>query len=273
VTAFARKDAIPMSTQALFGLKEKVAVVTGGAGHLGTAICEALADAGAHVVIASRSLDKCQGLADRLSETSECLAIQCDVSDESSIRSTIDQAAARWNRLDILVNNAYSGPNPDIPDMTADDFAVALRNGVTAYFIAAQQSRLHMLTTGGGSIINVASMYGMVASYPPVYEGIPFNSPANYHAVKGGVIHLTHHLAAYWAKDKIRVNAISPGAFPAPRVQNASPEFMDRLCEKVPMGRIGQPDEMKGATLFLASEASSYVTGHNLVVDGGWTVW
>lgn len=262
-----------MSIEELFDLRGKVAVVTGGAGHLGTAMSEALAAAGAHVVIASRSLEKCAVLADRLSGQTTCAALPCDVSEEGSIRSMIDEAAAKWGRLDILVNNAYGGPNPDIPDMRAEDFATALRNGVTSYFVAAQQSRLRMLESGGGSIINIASMYGMVASYPHVYEGIPFNSPANYHAVKGGVIHLTHHLAAYWAKEGIRVNAISPGAFPAPRVSSASPEFMDRLREKIPMGRLGEPKEMQGAVLFLASDASSYVTGHNLVIDGGWTVW
>jgi len=207
-----------------------------------------------------------------LSTHAECFALACDVSSEDSIRSMIDQAAAKWGRLDILVNNAYGGPAPDISDATADDFAEALRNGVTAYFVAAQQARTHM-GKAGGSIINIASMYGMVASYPPVYEGVPFNSPPNYHAVKGGVIHLTRHLAVYWAKEKIRVNAISPGAFPPGRVRKASPEFVNRLPEKVPMGRLGEPHEMKGAVAYLASDASSYVTGHNVVVDGGWTVW
>ena len=262
-----------LSVSSLFDLSGRVAIVTGGAGHLGSAMSEVLAKAGANVVIASRSLEKCRQLADRLSAHAECAAMECDVANEQSIRAMIDKAAETWGRLDILINNAYGGPAPDIPDATANDFAEALRNGVTSYFVAAQQARKHMLTTDGGAVVNIASMYGMVASYPEVYENVPFNSPPNYHAVKGAVIQLTRHLAVYWAKDNIRVNAISPGAFPPDRVRESSPEFVDRLPARVPMGRLGEPRELQGAVLFLATTASSYVTGHNLVVDGGWTAW
>jgi gluconate 5-dehydrogenase len=145
---------------------------------------------------------------------------------------------------------------------------------VTAYFIAAQQAVRHMRRQGGGgSIINNASMYGLVASYPDAYEGLDVNSPPNYHAVKGAVIHLTRHLAVYWAKDRIRVNAISPGPFPHDHVSTHQDEFLRRLTTKVPLGRMGAPHELKGAAVFLASEASSYMTGQNIVIDGGWTAW
>jgi len=116
----------------------------------------------------------------------------------------------------------------------------------------------------------IGSMYGQVASYPEVYEGIGPSSPVAYHALKGGIIHLTRHLAAYWAKDAVRVNCLSPGPFPAP---GCSQELLERLEAKTPMGRIGQPHELNGALLLLASDAGSYITGHNLVVDGGWTSW
>jgi NAD(P)-dependent dehydrogenase (short-subunit alcohol dehydrogenase family) len=113
-------------------------------------------------------------------------------------------------------------------------------------------------------------MYGQVASYPEVYEGLCPASPAAYHALKGGLIHLTRHLAVYWAKDNVRVNCLSPGPFPSPAV---APELAERIRQRSPMARLGRPHELKGALVFLASDASSYVTGHNLNVDGGWTAW
>lgn len=260
------------SVQELFDLSGKVALVTGGAGWLGTAMSEALAEAGARVAVASRNVDHCQALVDRLPGEGH-LALALDVQSEVSIRSVIDEIAARCGRFDMLVNNAYNGRAPDIDDATADDFQVSFMGGLTSYFVAAQQAARHMRNTGGGAIVNIASMYGMVASYPDAYTGFPVNSPPTYHALKGGVIHLTRHLAVYWAKDNIRVNAISPGPFPPPRVADALPEFVDRLKTKCPTGRLGQPEEIKGAVVYLASPAASYVTGHNLVIDGGWTVW
>jgi len=116
----------------------------------------------------------------------------------------------------------------------------------------------------------LGSMYGLVGSYPDAYEGLVPASPAAYHALKGGVVHLTRHLAVYWAKDQVRVNCLSPGPFPS---STANAELVERLEKRSPMGRMGRPDELQGAALFLASNASSYVTGHNLVVDGGWTAW
>ena len=116
-------------------------------------------------------------------------------------------------------------------------------------------------------------MYGVVASYPDAYEGFDINSPPTYHGLKGGLVHLTRHLAVYWAKDNIRVNAICPGAFPSQRVHDDLPQFIERLEQKVPMGRMGKPHELKGLVVLLASEAGSYLTGQNILVDGGWTAW
>lgn len=261
-----------MAARQLFDLSGKVAVVTGGSGWLGTAMCEGLAEAGARVVVASRSLERCQALVDRLGDGH--LALAFDLTAEQSVREMIDTTVARMGRIDVLVNNALVGRAPHIDDATADDFDKALSWGVTSYFVAAQQSMRHMRRQGqGGAIVNIGSMYGMVASYPAVYEGTDANSPPNYHAVKGGILQLTRHLAVYWAGDRIRVNAISPGAFPKDDAPAVTPEFRRRLCERVPLGRLGRPDELKGAVVFLASDAASYVTGHNLVVDGGWTAW
>ncbi|NCO39054.1 MAG: short-chain dehydrogenase [Armatimonadetes bacterium CG_4_10_14_3_um_filter_66_18] len=256
----------------LFDLSGRVALVTGGAGWLGTAMCEALAESGARVAVASRNVAKCRALAERLPGGGH-LALALDVQSEGSIRSVVDEVAETAGRFDILVNNAYNGRAPGIDEATAADFQVSFMGGLTSYFVAAQQARTHMLQVGGGSILNIASMYGMVASYPDAYVGFDINSPPTYHALKGGVIHLTRHLAVYWAKDRIRVNAVSPGPFPPDRVSAAEPDFVERLKTKCPTGRMGTPEEVKGAAVYLASEASSYVTGHNLVIDGGWTAW
>ncbi len=255
----------------LFSLEGKVALVTGGAGHLGRAMSEALAELGARVVIASRNLDNCQEVADSLGEGH--LALVLDISSADSTRGVVAEVIELTGRTDVLVNNAYSGPAVKIEEATEDDFAESLSKGVTAYFVAAKECWRFMREHGGGSIINIASMYGMVGSYPDAYEGTEFCSPPNYHAAKGAVIHLTRHLAVYWAKDNVRVNAISPGPFPRPDQQSSFVEVMSRLKAKSPMARMGEPPEIKGAVALLATDAGSYITGHNLVVDGGWTAW
>ncbi len=255
----------------LFDLRGKVALVTGGAGVLGTPMCRALAQAGARVAVASRSEEKCRRLAEELGGGSFALAV--DLSDEAGVRAVVDEVAARAGRLDILVNNGYNGPTPRLEEATAEDFRRSLEVGVTGQFVAAQQAARHMRAGAGGSIINVASMYGLVASYPEVYEGLDACSPPNYHATKGALVHLTRHLAAYWAADGIRVNCISPGPFPHDATQQRLPEFIRRLEERVPLKRMGRPHELMGAVVFLASAASSYCTGINVVVDGGWTAW
>ena len=255
----------------LLSLDGKVALVTGGAGHLGRAMSEALAELGATVAIASRNVENCRQVAEELGEGH--LALALDIASADSIRGVVAEVIERTGRIDVLVNNAYSGPAVSIADATDSDFAESLNKGVTAYFVAAKECWRCMREHGGGSIINIASMYGMVGSYPDAYEGTEFSSPPNYHAAKGGVIHLTRHLAVYWARDNVRVNAISPGPFPRPDQQSSFIEVMSRLQAKSPMARMGEPVEMKGAVALLASDAGSYITGHNLVVDGGWTAW
>lgn len=264
----------------LFDMSGKVALVTGGAGWLGTAMSESLAEAGAHVVIASRGVENCQALADRLSQDGpECAAFKLDVNDEAQVRAVVDQTAERFGRFDCLVNNAYCGPARDknsvmtIDKVTGEDLMASFRGNPAQYFVAAQQAVTHMRKVGGGSIINIASMYGVVASYPDTYEGLSVNSPVDYHACKGAVVHLTRHMAAYWAADNIRVNAVSPGPFPKTDMKGALPEFIERLEKKTPLGRMGLPHELKGLTVLLASQAGSYITGQNILVDGGWTAW
>ena len=291
-----------------FNMAGKVALVTGGRGWLGTAICEALAEAGCSVIVASRELDKAQDAAKRLPRLPAASApaqrhagVQLDHLDEDAARRGFQAAVdAGRGRVDVVINNGLSGINArsnaaqearkqDIAGTEYEDFADLQRNNA-GYFLLARLLRDHVVgrragaataATGGsatkaadaeakGAVVMIGSMYGQVASYPDAYEGLPYASPVAYHCTKGGTVHLTRHLAAYWAKDGVRVNCLSPGPFPGP---GAPRELVKRLCTKLPMGRMGLPHELKGPLLLLASDAGSYITGQNLTVDGGWTCW
>ena len=257
----------------LFSLQDKVAVVTGACGWLGAAMSRALAEAGGQVVVTSRDSGQAAEFAASLPGDGH-LGLGFSQGDTDTIPKFVAEVVERMGKIDVLVNNAYGGTAPDIDSATAEDFNQTYHVGVTAYFLLARDVMLHLRENQRpGSIINIASMYGVVASYPSAYEGLPTNSPPNYHALKGGVVHLTRHLAAYWAQYDIRVNAIAPGPFPKPAVRDGIEGFIPRLEEKVPLGRMGRPEELKGAVVLLASDASSYITGQNLLVDGGWTAW
>lgn len=257
----------------LFNLEAKVAIVTGASGWLGSAISRALAEAGARVVVTSRQAEQAAEFAATLPGQGH-LGLSFNQGETDTIPDFVNRIAEQMGQIDILVNNAYGGTAPDIDTATAEDFDQAYHVGVTAYFLLAREVVFHLRQRQApGSIINNASMYGVVASYPKAYAELPVNSPPNYHGLKGGVVHLTRHLAAYWAPYNIRVNAISPGPFPKDEIQASMPEFINRLEDKVPLGRMGRPEELKGAVVLLASEAGSYITGQNLLVDGGWTAW
>ena len=261
------------TVQDLFNLHGKVAVLTGATGWLGSAMSRALAEAGATLVVTSREADKVQAFAATLPGSGH-IGLGFDQGDTDSIPSFVEQVVDQVGKIDILVNNAYGGSAASIENATAEDFDKAYHTGVTAYFLLAREVANHLRNRqAAGSIVNIASMYGVVASYPDAYTDLPVNSPPNYHGLKGGLVHLTRHLAVYWAKDNIRVNSISPGPFPTAKTQNALPEFIERLEQKVPMGRMGRPEELKGLIVLLASEAGSYITGQNILVDGGWTAW
>lgn len=257
----------------LLDLSGKVAIVTGAAGWLGAAMSRALAEAGAAVAVSSRDAARAQQFAQSLPGGGH-RAFALDLNDESAIPGLVEAVVSELGQVDILVNNAYGGTAPSIDTATAADFNRAYHTGVTSYFLLARAVVDHLRSRGApGSIINIASMYGVVASYPDAYTDFGINSPPNYHGLKGGLIHLTRHLAAYWADDQVRVNAISPGPFPSPRVQESQPEFVEKLAARVPLKRMGQPEELKGLVVLLASDAGSFITGQNILVDGGWTVW
>jgi NAD(P)-dependent dehydrogenase (short-subunit alcohol dehydrogenase family) len=255
----------------LFDLTGKVALVIGGTGYLGQALSQALAEAGARVAIGSRSQERADATVQGLpGGTSLHLGLVCDVGDEASTRHVVDQAAEHFGRLDILVNSTVGPRRVDINDAGKADFDYSLAVNLVGPFIASQQAAIHMRGRGGGSIIHIGSIYGLVGSYPRTFEGLARKMSPTYHASKGGLIQLTRYQAVYWARDNIRVNCLSPGSFPPPTREAT---FRERLAQEVPLGRNGLPWELKGAIVFLASQASSYVTGQNLLVDGGWTAW
>jgi len=261
------------TVQALFNLTGKVAVLTGATGWLGSAMSRALAEAGATLVVTSREANKAAVFAPSLPGSGH-VGLGFDQGDTDSIPAFVEEVVAKMGQIDILVNNAYGGTAPSIASASAEDFDRAYHTGVTAYFLLARAVADHLRSRAApGSIINISSMYGVVASYPDTYLDLPVNSPPSYHGLKGGLVHLTRHLAVYWAKDNIRVNCIAPGPFPTDKTQARLPEFIERLDAKVPMGRMGRPEELKGLVLLLASEAGSYITGQNILVDGGWTAW
>lgn len=266
-----RKENSP-SVQQLFDLTGRVALITGASGYLGFAMASALAEAGSRVVVASRRIATARRVTAILGgkERNNHLAVALDHMNQISIQRGFASAIKQAGRVDILVNNGHEALGADWRTVSGSQFTRQLANA-SGYFLLARLVRDDAVKRSApASVIMLGSMYGQVASYPEVYKGVVQASPAAYHALKGGIIQLTRHLAVYWAKDRVRVNCLSPGPFPAPAV---SRKLVARLKDKSPMNRIGQPHELKGATVFLASDASSYVTGQNLIVDGGWTAW
>ncbi|MEP0842957.1 MAG: SDR family oxidoreductase [Phycisphaerae bacterium] len=256
----------------LFDLSGKVALVTGASGYLGKALSAALAEAGATVVATSRDAAKARDFAATLPNAAAARhrGVAMDYLDPASIEACVRETLGLAGRIDVLVNNGYLLTKGDWTNLDADGFNRQLANA-TGCFLLARHVRAHAVQRGGGaSIIMLGSMYGLVGSYPDAYAGICDASSVAYHALKGGIVQMTRHLAVYWAADGVRVNCLSPGPFPAPTV---NPRMVERLCSKSPMRRMGRPEELKGAVVFLASDASSYMTGHNLVIDGGWTAW
>lgn len=259
------------STLELFSLKGKTALITGGCGHLGKAMTEALADAGAMVYVAGQSREKFVKV---FGEDTPLHFVKIEIMDSESIRNAFSEVAAEAGSIDVLINNAaqYAGIGKRSEDLTDDDWARCI-DGITGSTYKCIREVLPYMKRGG-TIVNIASMYGIVSPHLAVYEPPCEASliPVNYCAAKAGVIQLTRYFGAYLIGRGIRVNSISPGPFPSPKVQE-NKVFADRLREKNPSHRLGDPEDLKGAVLFLASDASHYVVGQNIQVDGGWTIW
>jgi len=253
----------------LFLLDGKTALVTGGAGIYGPHIARALAYAGAHVIIASRDAAKCGQFAEKLRRAN--LSVEgegLDLTSEASIRALRDKIVAGRGRLDILVNNAVARAGGDLRHSTAADWEETMKVNSTGLFLACQIFSEPMQEARAGSIINIASIYGMVGPDFSIYQGTKLSNPVNYAFAKGGMINLTRYLASFLAPYNVRVNCLSPGGF---RNEDTPREFVANYERRTPMSRMAEPDDIKGPVVFLASEAARYVTGQNIAVDGGWT--
>lgn len=260
-----------MSILDRFSLKGRIALVTAGAGPLfGSSISQGLAEAGATVITASRSRERNEEFAAQLKAAGhDAVGMQFDLSDPDSIRALHRQVIDRFGRLDVLVNSALArdGHGGGLPDQTPETWQRAAQGDFTGLFLMCQEFLPDMVRQGRGSIINVSSIYGVVSNDPSIYEGTTMRQPPTYTFVKAGMINYTRYLACYYGKQGVRANCISPGGY----FDNQPAPFVQQYNKRVPVGRMLGNEDIQGAVVFLASDASQYVTGHNLLVDGGWT--
>ena len=265
------------SVKELMNMRGRVVLITGACGRLGAVFADALAELGASIVILDRDPQRCADLAANISKTHgvETLSLPIDLADEAAVTSVPATILKRFERLDVLINNAaftgmsgLAGWVSPFIEQRADSWRNALEINLTVPFVLAQACAPALEASGHGAIINLISIYGMVGPDMRLYEQTPMGNPAAYAASKGGLLQLTRWLSTVLAP-AIRVNSISPGG-----VFAQQPEaFHARYNERTPLKRMAVEEDLKGAAVYLASDLSSYVTGHNLVVDGGWTAW
>lgn len=272
-----------LSYRGLFDLTGKAAVVTGGAGILGQHFCAGLAESGTRVAVVDVQEDKALELAHALGQryNGQIIGIGCDVSDPASVKAMVARVVAEFGEINILHNNA-AGKSDDLDaffapfeEYSLDQWRKIMSVNLDGMFLVAQAVGKQMIAQGkGGSIIQTASIYGVMAPDHRIYEGSFYldrqiNTPAVYSASKAAVIGLTKYLATYWATKGIRVNTLTPGGTES----GQNDEFKRRYSTRIPMNRMANAYEMVGALLYLASDASSYVTGQNIIVDGGLNAW
>lgn len=279
-------DSTEFNPLSQFLIHDKIAIVTGGAGLLGSEFCTILAEAGAQVAIVDKDISSSSKIAGSLCGRGlKAIAIETDITDPQSVRSMVSTTLNTFGGLHILVNSAALDPkfdpnqynNSTFSSGAFEDYPLkawnqALGVNLTGTFLCCQEAVKPMLEQKGGVIINLSSIYGIVAPDQRVYQQIdkpPQYKPVYYSVTKAGILGLTRYLAAYYAGKNIRVNAISPGGV----FNGHNEDFVQAYSTKAVIGRMAEKDEMNGALLFLASDASAYMTGANLVVDGGWTTW
>jgi NAD(P)-dependent dehydrogenase (short-subunit alcohol dehydrogenase family) len=255
------------TNQQIFDIAGRVAVITGVSSGLGETFALGLADVGASIVLAARRLDRLEGIASKIAASKgEVLSVACDVTRASDIDLLVSRTMDRFGRVDILVNNAGTSVVRPIEEETEEEFDQVINVNCKGVFLCTQRFGKEMLKAGKGSIINIASILGFV--------GVGRIPQSSYAASKGAVVNFTREVASQWARRGIRVNAIAPGWFPSELTEQmfTDESSLNFIRRNTPMGRPGNPEELMGALIYLASDASSYTTGQTLVVDGGWTI-
>lgn len=256
----------------MFEMENKSIWVIGGAGYLGQSTVKMLLESGANVLCADLE-NKAEDFRVSIKAGDKFIPVSVDVRDEKEAESFVRENIHKYGTPDGLVILTFGASGKSLEELSGEDFDVANHIGLTATFLISRAISIEMAKKGKGSVVLFSSMYGMVSPHPEIYKS-PMNiNPIEYGAGKAGIIQMTKYFAVYYAKKGIRFNCISPGPFPNPSVQKEYPDFVERLEQKVPMGRIGRAKEVAGAVIFLLSDLASFITGHNLVIDGGWTCW
>ena len=257
-----------MHINSLFSLKNQCAVVIGGAGKIGFPMAEALAESGAKVYIASTNNKNYESAVEKLrSEKLKVEGIKLDQSDEKNVCEVIEKISRDFKTPDVLINSGCYRPMQKFFNDTPENWDKSMEVNSRGIFLTCRSFGNAMAKEGKGSIINISSIYGLVAPDMKIYEGSDFETEPDYPFLKGGIISFSKYLASYYSKKNVRVNCISPGGF----FNNQKDPFYSKYINKTPLGRMAIDDDMKGVALFLASDASSYITGINIAVDGGWT--
>ena len=252
----------------LFDLSGKTAIVTGGGTGIGRQMAQGLAEAGANLVLCARKAERCEQAASELEQLGvRAIGLGCDVRDPEQVQHVVTKAVEELGGVDVLVNNAGTvwGASPE--EMPLEGWQKVIDVNLTGVFLFSQAAGRVMIERGGGVIVNIASVAGLQGGPPDVMNTIVYN------ASKGGVIAFTRDLACKWAQHGIRVNSIAPGWFPSDMSGYVLERHEERLKQHIPLGRFGGPHDLEGVVVFLASDASAYVTGHTLVVDGGESAW
>tara|TARA_Y100000590_G_scaffold450726_1_gene590857 strand:- start:1760 stop:2557 length:798 start_codon:yes stop_codon:yes gene_type:complete len=260
----------------IFDIRKKTIVITGGSGFLGSQYAEGLSKVGANVVIADINYEICKKLCTEIKKkfSTDPLPIKLDLTNPKSIERMVKTILKKYETIDVLINNAADQGNPKLRKTPFEDFPLkdwnkAIDVNLTGVFLCCQQIGKIMKKQRNGVIINISSTYGIVAPDQRIYGSSGQNSAAFYAASKSGILNLTRYLASYWQGTGIRVNTFSPGGVE----KNQDPKFIKNYSKRTPLGRMAKKNEYIGPIIFLSSDASSYMTGSNLIVDGGWTAW
>lgn len=262
-----------MRVQELFDLRGQAAIVTGGSTHLGAAMASALGELGAAVYLASRDAERCERAAAALrARDVDAAALGCDVTVEAEVNALVEQVVRARGRLDVMVCNAGGAfTTTYFPDASLDELTRTLELNVSGTYLCAQAAARVMIPRRRGRIVTLGSIHGFLAADKRLYEGLDFRrSGPPYQAAKGAIINLTRGLAAELGEHGITVNCLSPGQIPQ---AGTDPGMVERCRLATALRRTGTPDDLKGAIALLASAAGDWITGHNLVVDGGWSIW